>query len=549
LVLIAGGAVTVTSVAALRSAAWPSVVRVAFSSASKGVSKRHSGHLTGRKDHCVNIAASTSGHPADSVALISRGDPTTYGQLDEQASRLRGGLAGLGLEPGDRVAIVCGNNWYFVVSYLAVVGAGFVAVPLNPTSPAPELTAQIAAVTARVAIVGPAARSSFSKVDRAAVPHLEYVVTTDASDSDRVLDDLLAAEPAPVIDVAFDSLAALLFTSGTAGAPRAAMLTHGNLLSNVEQLQAHPGRSQDGNDVSLGVLPMFHIFGLNVVLGLSLYAGSRVVLIERFDPSSALEALRRHGVTILPGAPGMWTAWASLPDASAEDFATVRIAASGAAKLPVEVITQCRERFGIDVTEGYGLTEASPVVTSATGTATKPGSIGIPLPGLRVRLVDEDGDDVLVGDAGEVWVKGPNVFAGYLNDPEATASVLTPDGWLRTGDIAIVDDDGALFLVDRVKDLIIVSGFNVFPAEVEEIVLEHPSVAACAVIGIAHPYTGEAVKAFVVPEAGRAIEEDDLIAFCAERLARYKCPDKIMFVSELPVAPSGKLLRRELRPA
>jgi long-chain acyl-CoA synthetase len=292
---------------------------------------------------------------------------------------------------------------------------------------------------------------------------------------------------------------------------------------------------------------MFHIFGLNVVLGLTLYAGSQVVLIERFDPTSALEAIARHQVTVVPGAPAMWIAWASSPEASRETFATVRVAASGAAKLPIDIAEQCERRFGITISEGYGLTEASPVVTSAAGAAAKPGSIGTPLPDLRLRIVDPDGDDVLVGDAGELWVQGPNVFAGYWNDAEATARALTPDGWLRTGDIAVVDDDGALFLVDRAKDLIIVSGFNVFPAEVEGVILQHPAVASCAVVGVAHPYHGESVKAYVVLAPDQFIEEDDLIAFCADNLARYKCPDKVVFVDELPTGLGGKVLRRALR--
>jgi long-chain acyl-CoA synthetase len=283
------------------------------------------------------------------------------------------------------------------------------------------------------------------------------------------------------------------------------------------------------------------------VLGLSLYAGSRVVLIERFDPTSALEAVQRHGVTILPGAPAMWTAWSSLADVPDDAFASVRIAASGAAKLPLEVGETFKHRFGVAIREGYGLTEASPVVTTSAGDQEKPGSIGAPLPGVRVRLVDADGEDVLVGDAGEIWVAGPNVFKGYWNDAAATAGALTDDGWLRTGDVAVVDDDGQLFLVDRVKDLIIVSGFNVYPAEVESVLLEHPAVEACAVIGVSHPYTGEAVKAYVTVTPGRSVEEDDLIAFCAERLARYKCPEKVMFVDELPVGATGKVLRRSLQ--
>jgi long-chain acyl-CoA synthetase len=243
----------------------------------------------------------------------------------------------------------------------------------------------------------------------------------------------------------------------------------------------------------------------------------------------------------------MWAAWAQLPDLPADGFATVRVAASGAAKLDPTVSTTLRERFGLLVGEGYGLTEASPVVTSSAGAEVKLGSIGVPIPGVSVRLVDPDGGDVLVGDPGEIWVQGPNVFAGYWDDPEATANAITPDGWLRTGDIAVVDDSGSLFIVDRAKDLIIVSGFNVFPAEVEEVLLEHPGVDAAAVVGVAHPYTGEAVKAYVVVEPGYAIEEDGVIDFCANHLARYKCPSKVMFVDEIPTGLAGKVLRRALQ--
>lgn len=204
------------------------------------------------------------------------------------------------------------------------------------------------------------------------------------------------------------------------------------------------------------------------------------------------------------------------------------------------------ERFGLSLLEGYGLTEASPVVTSSAGMEVKVGSVGKVLDGIQVRLVDEEGDDALQGDAGEVWVKGPNVFKGYLNEPEATARVLTADGWLRTGDIAIVDDDGYLYLVDRAKDLIIVSGFNVYPAEVEDVLLNHADVAECGVIGVPHPHTGEAVKAFVVLRPGARAHEDSLISWCLDNLARYKCPSKIVFVDELPRNVSGKLLRRSL---
>jgi long-chain acyl-CoA synthetase len=497
----------------------------------------------------LNLASVIDGHDDGAGALISRSHTITYGELRDQVAGLRGGLAGLGLQPGDRVGILCGNNPYFVVSYLGVLGAGLVAVPLNPTSPAREIENELAAVGARGVVVGPAGRASFGSLDRSKVPTLEHVVVTEPLDTPGavLLDELVGSEPVPVVDREGDDVAVLMFTSGTAGFPKAAMLTHRNLLANIEQMQSYEPRRQHGDDVSMCVLPLFHIFGLNVVLGLSLAAGSRVLLIERFDPSSALEAIARHGVTIVPGAPAMWTAWAQMPGVAPDAFASVRLAASGASKLPVEVGETFQRKFGVTITEGYGLTEASPVVTTSAGVATKPGSIGVPLPGVKVRLVDAEGDDVLIGDAGELWVNGENVFKGYWEDEEATASALTPDGWLRTGDVAVVDDDGFLFLVDRVKDLIIVSGFNVFPAEVEEVLLEHPGIEAAGVVGVPHPYSGEAVKAYVVVKQGRSLEEDDVIAFAADRLARYKCPDKVMFVDELPQGASGKVLRRALR--
>jgi len=486
----------------------------------------------------VNLAAVIEPHPEAAIALVNRGKTTSYGELRDHVGHLRGALSGLGLEPGDRVGIICGNNGYFVVAYFAALGAGLVAVPLNPLSPPKELQHELVEVGARGVVVGPAGRAAFDAIDPASLPALEHRLYADA---------LPTATPTPIVDRADDDLAVLMFTSGTAGSPKAAMLTHGNLRSNLEQMQAQPGRTQTSDDVSLGVLPMFHIFGLNVVLGLSLYAGSRVVLIERFDPTSALEAIARHRITVVPGAPAMWVAWAASPDATREVFASVRLAASGAAKLPLEVAVQCEQKLGVTIAEGYGLTEASPVVTSAAGVVSKPGSIGVPLPGVRVRLVDTEGEDVLVGDGGELWVQGPNVFVGYWNDREATDRALTPDGWLRTGDIGVVDDDGALYLVDRVKDLIIVSGFNVFPAEVEDVILQHPAVDACAVVGAPHPYHGETVKAYVVLAPGQFIEEDNLISFCAEHVARYKCPEKVMFVDELPVGLGGKVLRRALR--
>jgi long-chain acyl-CoA synthetase len=501
----------------------------------------------------MNLATIIEPHPADAAAIISRGRTTTYGSLREDVARYRGGLVGLGLQPGERVGILAGTNWYFVATYLAVLGAGCVAVPLNPQNPPRAIERELEAIGAAAVFVGPAGRAAFGGVDHDKVPSLRHVIGPDDPDPHSPVDNgiarlgvLLTSEPTPIVERADDDLAVLVFTSGTAGSPKAAMLTHGNLRSNLEQVQSQPGRALTPDDVILGVLPLFHIFGLNVALGGALYVGASILLIERFDPTSALESMARHGVTVVLGAPSMWSSWTSMPTIDGAGFATVRLAGSGASKLDPEIASAARSRFGVDLTEGYGLTEASPVVTSAVGVGAKPGSIGAPLPGVEVRLVDPEGDDVLIGDPGELWVRGPNVFPGYWQDEDATAAALTDDGWLRTGDIAVVDDDGQLFIVDRAKDLIIVSGFNVYPAEVEEVLLEHPGIEAAAVIGVEHPHTGEAVKAYVVA-AHADVEEDDVIAFCADRLSRYKCPSKVMFVDEIPTGLTGKILRRTLR--
>jgi len=494
----------------------------------------------------VNLANIINGHPPEQVAIISRNRATTYGTLVDQVAGLRGGLTELGVQQGDRVALIVGNSRFFVVSYLAIVGLGAVAVPLNPSSPAPELTRELVTVGASTVIIGPAAVNAWRSIDRADVPLVQRVIATEGHDIDdaATLTDLIGSAPVPVVDVADNHLAVLMFTSGTAGSPRAAMLSHGNMVSNITQVIGTDD-SIHATDIVYAVLPMFHIMGLNVVLGISLAVGATAVLVQRFDPTTALETIRDRKVTVVPGAPPMWVDF-SMVDAPADAFATVRTALTGAAKMPEDAMRRLDERFGVKLAEGYGLTEASPIVTSSGGGARRPGSVGKVIDGVQMRIVDEFGEDALDGDTGEIWVSGPNVFQGYLDDPESTAKVLTADGWLRTGDIGTTDSDGFVYLVDRAKDLIIVSGFNVFPAEVEEVLLAHTGVAQVGVIGVAHPHTGEAVKAFIVPERGVHLDEDELIAYCNGELARYKCPTKVLFVDELPRNISGKLLRRSL---
>jgi long-chain acyl-CoA synthetase len=473
-------------------------------------------------------------HLAGDTALVEGERRVSYGELRELCSGVRGGLRRRGVAAGDRVAILADNSVDTVVAYFAIVGLGAVAVPLNPSAPAAELAHQVAVVGATL-VVG----AQGSGNEAASIAATGTVTVSELLEAVvHGLDD--------VVEVGDDHLAVLMFTSGTAGAPRAAMLSHGNLLANVRQ--SAPVEAIGPRDVILGLLPLHHIFGLNVALGLALNAGASIVLSAGFDEAQTLALVVHERVTVIPGVPTIWTAWAHMPQADRAAFTRVRLALSGAAALSPDVARLFAEHTGVEIREGYGLTEASPVVTTSLVGHCRPGSIGRVVAGVEVRLVDDDGGDALAGDPGEIWVKGPNVFQGYWQDPDATARVLTPEGWLRTGDIAVVDDDGYLYLVDRSKDLIIVSGFNVYPAEVEDALVTHAGVAEVAVVGVPDTAAGEAVRAFVVRTAGAAqVSADELRDHCRTLLARYKCPSQIVFVDELPKGLGGKVLRRLLR--
>lgn len=495
----------------------------------------------------MNLAHIIDGHDGNRTALISRGRPTTYDQLRSQVASMRGALVRSGVGQGDVVVLLCGNSRYFVVSYLAALGIGAIVAPLNPTSPAPEIENELRVVQPTVVVIEPAAFDAWKNIPSVTTQAVRVVIATEghAIDGAATIDDFLQGDSAPVVDVPASHPAVYMFTSGTAGSPKAAVLTHNNLLTNIRQ--ANVAENILATDVVFGVLPLFHIFGLNVVIGTTLAGGASLVLIQRFDPVATMETIKERGVTVLPGAPSLWAALGQLDHLTPHEFSSIRLALSGAAKLPEQISQSFSARFGLQIQEGYGLTEASPVVTTSIGMEWTPGSIGRPVPGIELRIVDENGEDVLVGDSGEIWIRGENIFAGYLNDAEATARVLTRDGWLRTGDIAVVDDLGHLYMVDRAKDLIIVSGFNVFPAEVEGVLAAHPDVAEVAVVGTPHPHTGEAVRAYVVTRNGVHLDEDALIDYCRTKLARYKCPSKVLFVDALPRNVSGKVQRYALR--
>ena len=407
----------------------------------------------------------------------------------------------------------------FVETYLAVLGLGAVAVPLNRRAPAAELERELRAVEPTVAVVDelrdPGAQSRLSGV----------TTVLEAADDEAIAGQ---HQPAPAVDTGPDDPAVLLFTSGTAGAPRPAVLSHRNLLANLENVERRRSILGPG-DTTVVSVPLFHVMGLNSILGAALRNGVTVVFRDTFDAATMLEAVEAHGATVLVGPPALWAALAAA-DPGHGPLSTVTTAVSAAAPLTAEIVEATREVLGLELTQGYGLTEAAPTVALGLGLDCPPLSVGLPVPGVDVRLVDDDGVDVQVGDPGEIVVAGANVFSGYWRDPEATAEVLR-DGWLHTGDVGVVDD-GWLYVVDRRKELILVSGFNVHPGEVEAALATHPGVDAAAAVGRPDERTGERVVAHVVAAAGARPEADELIAHCRGLLAGHKCPrEEIVFTA------------------
>lgn len=485
----------------------------------------------------MNLARVLDGHDAQRVALVDGDRTLTYGDLRRAVAAWRARLAELGVGVGDVVAIAAGNEVHFASGVLAALAEGAIVMPLNPSGTFGELEQKLAAGRPKVLLVG--------QVGRAQLDHRERidatVVDMDEAEDDGRDGDLDPAATEPTVERTADDPAFYMATSGVSGSPKVAVLSHGNL-DWVQEALADSAEPLTQDDVTLGLLPFVHIFGLNVVLFASLRAGSAIVLQRRFDTDESLRLIREHGVTLLTGAPPMWQRWAQA-DAPDDTFATVRYAASGAAALPIGTFETVRDRFGIEIAQGYGLTETSPVVTHGRGHPVRPSSVGKVMDGVTVALVDVAGEPVDIGDEGEVVVHSPGVFLGYLDDQETTDSVLTDDGWLWTGDVGIFDEEGYLYLVDRIKDVVIVSGFNVYPAEVEDVLMQHPDVSGAIVTGSPDDQTGERVVAHVTG----TVDEAELTGFVAERLSRYKRPTVYHFLDELPITPTGKAHRRELR--
>ena len=499
----------------------------------------------------------------DRVALLAGVSTVTWGELDELVDRAAAGLRGLGLEPGDRIVLQLGNLPDFPVLYCGALRAGLVAVPANTGYTGAELTHLLTDSGARALATSSVAVISALR-ELGDLPPLEHVLVAAPSGPDGTV-------PVPTLlrtDARIEphvpdpeDLAVLSYTSGTSGRPRGAMLSHRAMLANLEQVAALDPPPVTADDVLLLAIPMFHAYGLNPGFGLLAYAGATGVLVEHFDAEETLGLIVRHGVTTVPAVPAMYVRWAASP-LLRESFAGVRLATSGAAPLPPSTLLAFADA-GITVFEGYGLTETAPVLTSTlVGGRPKPGSVGRPVPGVEVRLREASGaesDPEPAGDAGpgevdlvgpggepgEIVVRGANLFSGYWPDGVDRPNT---DGWWATGDVAYADDEGDLHLVDRRMELILVSGFNVYPAEVEAVLATHPSVAEAAVLGRADPARGdEAVLAYVVPVAGTAPTEAELLAWAARSLARFKLPTRITFLDALPHSATGKVSKARLR--
>ncbi len=498
----------------------------------------------------------------DRLALVeSGGRSLTWAELEVEVARVTTGLGAQGVVAGHRVMIAIGNRLEFVTTYLAVLRAQAVAVPVDPHSEPAELARMLADSGARLVV---ADGNGVVQV-RLAVPRTPDAVTGGAPSADpsagpRVVvvgapvhpgeheyAELRAAPPTlapPLLDP--EHLAVLLYTSGASGRPRAAMLTHRALLANIDQVAGFDPPLIRGDDVVLGVLPLFHVYGLGAVLGGALRQHAKLLLVESFDPHATLDVIDDEACSVVPVAPPVVQAWLGEEDLEAR-LGPVRVLLSGSAPLGADMVAELRRRTGLIVHQGYGLTEAAPVVTSTlSSTTARPGSVGAPLPGLELRLVDEAGTPVTDGDPGEIEIRGPNLFSGYWPDGvDAPAA----DGWWATGDLGYLDDTGDLRLLDPADDVVFVSGFPVYPAEVEDSLLELDEVGEAAVIGVSDVLTGHAVVAYLVPADG-ALPADFVARaeeHCRERLAPFKRPTRFESVEALPRTFAGRVKKGRLR--
>jgi long-chain acyl-CoA synthetase len=478
----------------------------------------------------------------DRVAIKRDEREITYAELDAAAARVAGLLRAKGVRPGDRVGVMLPNVEYFPVAYYGALRAGAAVVPMNVLLKEREVAFYLRDSGAKLLF----AWHQFADAAHAGA---------EQTDADCVLVEPEAfealierCEPLALVgDREPDDTAVILYTSGTTGTPKGAELTHANLLRNVEVTIDVFGL--DPGAIALGALPLFHAFGQTCSLNATMAVGGTLTLIPRFDGAKALRIIERDGVTVFEGVPTMYGAMLHAADAGDADVSTLDVCVSGGAAMPVELMRAFEGRFGCMVLEGYGLSETSPVASfNRRDRERKPGSIGLPVDGVEMRVVDADGNEVAQGDVGEIEIRGHNVMRGYWRRPDATAEVIDADGWFRTGDMGRVDEDGCFFIVDRKKELVIRGGYNVYPREIEEVIYEHPAVREAAVIGVPHDELGEEVAAAVALKDGADATAADIRAFVKERVAAYKYPRHVWLVDELPKGPTGKILKREIRP-
>lgn len=493
----------------------------------------------------------------DVLAYVFAGQSVTYRQFNHQVRKFAAALTGLGVKKGDRVAVMAPNCPQYVISYYALLKIGAVVVQTNPMYTPREVEHQLNDSGAQMIIVYDALYPAVGAV-KDHTP-LNTIVAFSLGEKalkgeEEVLwfDELLAKEtgepPEVEIDLAND-VAVLQYTGGTTGVSKGAMLTHKNVMYDAYMVKVWTDCKEMGAVKSLVVLPLFHSFGMSTSMNATILMAGTMLLVPRFEPQTVLELIKTYRPTYFHGVPTMYTALLGQPNLKDYDLSCIEVCISGGAPLPVEVQQKFQAAAGADVLEGYGLSETSPVThCNPVGGVNKVGSIGPALPDTDCKIADlETGTkEMPVGQEGELCIKGPQVMLGYWNRPEETASVLR-DGWLFTGDVAKMDEDGYFYIVDRKKEMILAGGYNVYPREVEEVLYEIPEVAEAAVTGVPDEYRGETVWAFLALKPGTSLTEEGVINYCRERLAAYKAPRVVKFVDQIPKSTVGKILRRELK--
>lgn len=497
----------------------------------------------------------------DKPAFIFAGKETSYMQLENEINQFARSLRHLGVSKGDHVAIVLGNSPQFIISLYGALRIGATVIPINPIYTPDEIAYIINNGDVKVVISLDLLIPLFEKL-APHIPKVEQIIICETASSEsngegsrgeetlntlkmKSFTKLLSTDFAPidVFDLDDDDVAVILYTSGTTGQPKGAMLTHKNLYSNAIDT-ANYLKMSDG-DVVVTTLPMFHVFCLTVSLNAPLMNGATLLIVPRFSPQVVMELVKRHQATVFAGVPTMYNFLFQYEQAIPEDLNSLRLCISGGASMPVSLLKGFEQKFKVVVSEGFGLSEASPVTCfNPLDRPRKPGSIGTNILHVENKIVNEMGEELPANQVGELIVRGPNVMKGYYKMPEETSHTIR-DGWLYTGDLARKDDEGYFYIVDRKKDTIIVGGFNVYPREVEEVLYNHKDVMEVAVLGVPDPNLGEVVKCFVV--TNNEIAEEMLLEYCKEHLAKYKIPSTIEFLEELPKNTTGKILRRALK--